>query len=417
MASRGSDVPDADGADPHRASRGLASISGRHGDSSTSQDLPAEFSADPPHNVAWTTPLPGRAVNGPIVVGDHVFATSSSGHGQERLHVFCLDQSSGEVVWERKFWATGRTLCHPLSAVAAATPASDGRRVFALFSSNDLMCLDLEGNLQWVRALGQEYPNAFDDRGLASSPCVMDNMVVVQVACSGDSFAMGVDAPSGVTKWYLPLAKSTNWASPTPVEFHGRRLIMLQSAERLLFVDASSGATVHTLEAEGQLIPSPTLTGDTILLPAAGMTAVRFSAGPESEAEVMWQSEKVAAEAPSPVAQNDHFFVIRPPSILTAASVSDGEVIWKKRLKGSSFWATPLLNNDRLYVTNTEGLVQVVAAADGEVLAENDLSEEILGSPAAAHDALFFRSTSSVMKVQALEAGVRKHGVTEGTEQ
>ncbi len=372
---------------------------GVDGKSATSQQLPIEFSADPPRNIVWTTPLPGRAVNGPIVVGERVLATSSSGHGEERLHVFCLDQSSGEVVWERRFWATGRTLCHPLSAVAAATPASDGERVYVLFSSNDLVCLDLEGNVQWVRGLALEYPNAFDDRGLASSPCVIDDTLVVQVACSGDSFALGIDAVSGVTRWHVSLAKSTNWASPTSVAFQGRRLVMLQSADRLLLLDASSGDVIHSMEAEGQLIPSPTLAGDTILLPAAGMTAVRFSENSAAGEVILWRSEKVATDAASPVARENQFFVIRPPSILTAATIADGEVLWKKRLKGSSFWATPLLNEDRLYVTNTEGLVQVVSTTDGKILAENDLAEEILGSPAAAHDALFFRSTSGVIKV------------------
>ena len=40
--------------------------------------------------------------------------------------------------WERQFWATGRTLSHEKICVASSSPASDGERVFALYSSNDL---------------------------------------------------------------------------------------------------------------------------------------------------------------------------------------------------------------------------------------------------------------------------------------
>ena len=42
------------------------------------------------------------------------------------------------AVWQRRFWATGRCYCHPLSANAAPTPCTDGENIFAFFSSNDL---------------------------------------------------------------------------------------------------------------------------------------------------------------------------------------------------------------------------------------------------------------------------------------
>jgi len=38
-------------------------------------------------------------------------------------------------------------MCHEKTAVAAPTPASDGERIYALYSSNDVACFDLEGNL------------------------------------------------------------------------------------------------------------------------------------------------------------------------------------------------------------------------------------------------------------------------------
>ena len=46
------------------------------------------------------------------------------------------------------------------SAVAANTPCSDGKRVFAFYSSNDLAALDLDGNLLWYRGLASDYPEA-----------------------------------------------------------------------------------------------------------------------------------------------------------------------------------------------------------------------------------------------------------------
>src|SRR5687767_14736902 len=68
---------------------------------------PVQFAAT--ENVAWKVPLPGRGVCGPIVVGDRVVVTASSGPVKEdRLHVLCFDAASGKQLWRRQFWATGR---------------------------------------------------------------------------------------------------------------------------------------------------------------------------------------------------------------------------------------------------------------------------------------------------------------------
>ncbi|MFM7072835.1 MAG: PQQ-binding-like beta-propeller repeat protein, partial [Planctomycetota bacterium] len=113
--------------------------------------LPTSFNVADNQNVAWRADLPGRGPSSPIVVADRVVVTCSDGPLQEKLIVACFDAKSGKSLWRRQFWATGRTYSHPDSANAAPTPASDGKRIFAFYSSNDMVCLDLDGNLQWFR--------------------------------------------------------------------------------------------------------------------------------------------------------------------------------------------------------------------------------------------------------------------------
>ena len=91
------------------------------GVASAGNQIPTSWNAD--DNVAWKAELPGRGPSSPIVVGGRVFVTCSGGANQDRLYVLAFDTKSGDEVWRREFWATGRTLTHPSSTTAAPTPA------------------------------------------------------------------------------------------------------------------------------------------------------------------------------------------------------------------------------------------------------------------------------------------------------
>ena len=108
---------------------------------------------------SWVTELPGRGLSSPVVVNDTVFLTASSGPNQQTLHIIAFDQNNGEKRWERKFKATGRTVCHQKTCVAASTIASDGQVLIAQFSSNDIFCLSLSGRIKWLRGLAFDNPN------------------------------------------------------------------------------------------------------------------------------------------------------------------------------------------------------------------------------------------------------------------
>ena len=96
------------------------------------EKLPTELSGG---SIAWEVDLPGRGVSGPIVIGEQVILTASSGYDQDRLHIMSFDAETGETQWERQFLATGRTVCHEKMSVATPTPASDGERIYAFYSS------------------------------------------------------------------------------------------------------------------------------------------------------------------------------------------------------------------------------------------------------------------------------------------
>jgi outer membrane protein assembly factor BamB len=360
--------------------------------------LPTHWSET--ENVGWKTALPGRGPSSPIVVAGHVIVTCSSGTPEDRLQVLSISAASGKLNWRRQFWATGRTTVQPTTAVAAPTPASDGKRVFALFSSGDLVCLDLDGNLLWLRGLQFEHPAAGNDVGMASSPVVIGQTVIVQIESQGDSFAAGFDTDSGATRWQIARPRLGNWSSP--IVLHGNSqnddLVLLQSTTGVSAHDPMTGDERWSQKIACNDITSSAAEEDNVFVPATGIQALRLDSR-RSTVLPAWNAPKLNFGAASPVAHNGRIYTINRAGVLICGDAAKGQVLWQLRLKGA-IWASPVLVGDRLYVVNRDGLGQVVRLGEKpEVIGEGSVGEEVLSSPAVADGGLIIRGKEHLWKI------------------
>ena len=362
------------------------------------KNLPVRFDDD--QHVVWKAPLPGRGPSSPIVVGGRVVVTCSSGVRQDRLHVLSFDAASGKLQWERQLWATGHTVCNSYGAVANPTPASDGRLIFAFYSCNDLACFDLEGNLKWLRGLAHDYPATRNDNGMASSPLVIGDTVIVQLENQGESFAAGIDVATGETRWRLERERDATWCSPTVLrgETPEQDAVLLQSRSRLTAHDPRSGELLWDYEISCHTIASATTCGKTVYLPADGLHALRYDPA-AGKVKQLWYERKLRGGNSSPVVHDGRVYRIKSPAILICGDAADGNLLWQLRLKGP-VWATPVLAGGHLYVVNHKGLVQVATIGDeGKLVATSQLDPAVLASPAVADGAIYFRTDEHLWKV------------------
>lgn len=352
-------------------------------------------------SIAWTVDLPGGGLSGPIAVGDEVIVTASSGPDQDRLHVISVNSKTGKKSWERQFWATGRTMCHPTMRVATPTPASDGKRIFAFYSSNDLACLDLDGNMLWYRGLTHDFPNASNSLGMASSPVVADGVVVIQVESDAESFAAGVDVETGKTLWKITRPRRANWTSPAVLQAKTGPQILLQSSSGLAAVEPKTGKVVWEFADGASTIPSSTIAGDTVYVASNGLTAIKPTEK-GTKPEVLWNDKRLAPSSPSPVVYEGRTYTMSRGGILIAGDAKTGEVKWRMRLEGKGrYWSTPVIARGHLYAFHDSGMCQVVKLGEdeGRIVSEYDFGEGILCSPAIANGALYVRGHKHLWKV------------------
>jgi len=362
--------------------------------------IPAEWSAE--KNIAWKVPLAGRGLSCPIVVGDRVFVTCSSGYRQDRLHVVCFSAKDGSTLWERQFWATGRTGSHSKTCNASSTPASDGKRVFALFSSNDLVCLDLDGNLEWFRGLMVDFPNASNSLGMSSSPIVVGDTLITQIENDSQSLALGIDVATGESRWTSERPKRANWTSPAVVR--GAKpeedLALLQSSAGLAAVNPRTGSVVFNYGNGASTIPSSTVSSRTAFIPSNGIVAFQFAAG-SANPEILWKEDKLKPGTGTPLVYRDALYCINNAGVLFAADAKTGAIQWQLRLEGP-FSSSPVAADGHLVIFNEKGLGQVVKVAGvekGEIVSKNDLGETILCTPAVANGAIYVRSDQHLWKL------------------
>jgi outer membrane protein assembly factor BamB len=357
--------------------------------------------------IDWSAPLPGRGLSSPIVVGTKLFVTCSSGPKQQRLHLLCFSTADGTLLWERELMATGRTMAHPKTSVAACTPCSDGRRVFAVWSSNDVAAFDLEGDLLWVRGLTADYPNVSNSLGMASSPIVIGETLVTMVENDSESYSLGIDASTGRNLWKLDRPKAANWTSPVP--WPGKDgaapAALLQSSKGILAVDPANGSRLWEY-TQGASTTSSSVVWDGVVYAASnGVTALSPVPTGDAPSQV-WRSKQINPATISPIVMDGRVFAINGAGVIASADAKSGDAKWKLRLTGP-FSGSPVGAGKHLLAVNEKGLLQIVdvSGVEGALVGQlqlplqEDSKEMVLCTPAISGKHVFVRTDSTLWRI------------------
>jgi outer membrane protein assembly factor BamB len=323
-----------------------------------------------------------------------MFVTASSGFEESQLHVLCLDQSSGKQLWQRQFQATGSTECHAKSNMAAPSPVTDGKAVYALFATGDLAALDADGNLLWYRSLAGDYPSRFNVNGMSASPLLWKDVLILPLDNLGDSFLAGIDVKTGKNRWKTARPRSHNWASPLLVPEGDHAQVVIGASAGLSAYDPQSGKELWTCAGNGfsNTTSTPVLGDGLILAPGGQLAAVRpgtEKAGPQ----VVWRASRLHPNISSPLYYEKRVYALNPPNVLVCADAADGKVLWQQRLADGTYWSSPVAADGKIYAANDAGTTTVVQVGnEPKVLAVNALGEPILATPAIAGGGIFLRS-------------------------
>jgi outer membrane protein assembly factor BamB len=349
---------------------------------------------DRTENIRWKAALPGRGLSSPVISKGRVYVTACSGPWQDRLHVLCFNVADGRKVWERQFWSTGNTLCHPKTCMAAPTPATNGDHVYALFATGDLVGLDSKGDLLWYRSLGRDYPTVGNNVGMAASPVLWKNVLILAMENAGESFACGIDAKTGRNVWKVERNRDINWVTPLVVSGRNGDEVLLQSGKEISGYNPQTGEKRWTYEHAGlSTIPSPVSDGSLVLTPAGDQFLALRSSTPGIKPTLAWKSTKLKSAFASPVAYQDRVYAVNQTGVVNCVDAADGKLLWQSPRLTGPFAASPVAGEGRLYLVNEQGNTSVLqVGAEPRVLSTNVLDDPMLASPAISGGAIYLRS-------------------------
>jgi outer membrane protein assembly factor BamB len=330
-----------------------------------------------------------------------------------RGRAFTIEQRGPDEVVAAYDVPTGRELwTHAWRAVFSETLGGDGPRatptwadgrVFALGGRGELRCFDeATGRVLWRTNILEENGATNLEWGMAASPLVVDDTVIVLPGGSNGRSVVAYDRRTGTLAWSA-LGDQQAYSSPMLVTLAGTRQLLVFSGSRLVGLTPDRGALLWEYPWATQFgvhAGQPLLLGDNRVFLSSGYgTGAAVievtSAGGGLAAREVWRNNRMKNQFTSSVLHEGFIYGL-DESILACLDASTGELKWKGGRYG---YGQVLLASGHLIVLTEDGdlaLVRATPERHQEIARFSVLSGKTWNHPAMADGYLWVRNGSEM---------------------
>ena len=319
--------------------------------------IATDWSQSPPVQI-WRRPI-GPGWSSFAVSGNLIYTQEQRG-GDEV--VSCYRLSTGEPVWRHRdatrFWESNA------GAGPRGTPTLSNGRVYTLGATGILNVLDAgNGAVVWSRNAGSDTGKKVPGWGFASSPLVVDDLVIV--ATGGRLVAC--DLATGDPRWLCP-SGGGSYSSPHLATVDGVKQVLFISGPGTTSVEPATGRVLWEHSWPGGAIVQPALTEDGGVLVnnismngGVGIRRLEIAHnGGGWTAAARWTSTGLKPYFNDFVVHKGHAFGF-DGNILSCIDLQDGTRKWKGGRYGNGQLVL-LADQDLLLVLSEEGELALVSA-------------------------------------------------------
>jgi outer membrane protein assembly factor BamB len=346
----------------------------------------------------WKQPIGGGYASFVIARG-RAFTIEQRG-AQEVAAAY--DVITGRELWTNRWTATFREMMG--GDGPRATPTWDDGRVYVLGGEGELRCIDEEtGNTLWRTNILQDAGAENLQWGMAASPLIVDDTVVVLPGGPNGRSIMAYDKRKGTSAWSA-LDDRQAYSSPMLVTLGGTRQILVFSATRLMGVTPDAGEllweypwkTMYDVNAS-----QPVVLGDNRVFVSTGygtgaaVIELTPAAGGRFSVREVWRNIRMKNQFTSSVL-HDGFLYGLDEAILACVNAETGDLMWKGGRYG---YGQVMLADGHIIVLTEDGSLALVRATPDshqEVVRFPVLEGKTWNHPAMAYGYLLVRNLNEM---------------------
>ena len=350
-----------------------------------------------------------------------MWVTTATEDGRE-LSAVCVDRETGRVLVDKRVFdvKSPRPLGNAVNTYATPSPVIEPGRVYVNFGSYGTACLDTATfDVLWTR---RDLP-CDHWRGPGSSPALFEDLLLLHMDGINVQYAAALDKTTGDTRWVTfrsadygdleedgrPIRRGDfrkAFNSPYVIEYDGQSQMVSPGAKAVYSYDVRTGnelwkvchdkhsSAPRTLYSNGIAYVSTGLSGPEIL-------AVRVNGrGDVTDSHVAWRCARGVPSRSSPVLVDGRIYMVSEDGIASSIDARDGREIWRHRI-GGRHSASAVYADGRIHFFDESGTATIIRPGEScEILAQNQLDDGFMASPAIAGKALFLRTKTHLYRVE-----------------
>lgn len=343
----------------------------------------------------WSRPL-GEGHSAILAEGGRLYsiyrpAGPARGRFAQEEIVVALDAATGRTIWEHKYASPTAGINYTEGAGPHATPLLAGNRLFVVGSRREFFALDkVTGRVLWSRDFMKEYGAPEIDRGMANSPLLFNNTIIVPIGGRGQ--AMGAFHPeTGALLWKAGDVEYSP-ASPSLIDVDGQTQLVAFGGDRIAGLNPANGQTLwsHPHRTDwGLNISTPVWSAADHLLVfssayGTGSRALELrQSGGATKVSERWSLNRVRVHIGTIIRIGDTAYMSSGdfgPAFLSAVNTTTGAMLWQDR----AFARAQLLYADsKLIVLDEDGTLGLATVSPQglKVLARAQILEHLAWTP------------------------------------
>jgi outer membrane protein assembly factor BamB len=285
----------------------------------------------------------GTGYSSPAISGDRLVFFHRIGN-EERVE--CLHRETGERYWQFNY-PTQFEDRYGYNNGPRASPVIDGDHVYIYGAEGKLHALKLEtGQVYWKRDLSAEFKVPHDFFGVAATPLVEGDLLIINVGAPGGPSVAAFDKTTGKLVWGAGDQWGPSYASPVPATVNGKRRIFVFAGGEsrpptggLVSIDPLNGTLDfafpwRSTSYESVNAASPVVIGNQVFVSASYKTGgALLDLLPTYGYKVAWKSADLSTHFNTAVYKDGYLYGFdgrnEPDASLVCIEVKTGKLMWR----------------------------------------------------------------------------------------